>query len=159
MRDSGSVPHEVMQRIISLVEQPPPGCRLNSRGTPRKATLRRRRRAAMVLLRLWEGDAPDSQQLQIALARSLALALPARLARPRVLQALLSASECTQLMHEAQAEGRANGWGSLHRKCAVACFESTSARNLTSDPRRTPTGTQQSTCLLNACQTASTSAS
>ena len=45
-----------------------------------------RRRAAIALLHLARGAPPESEQLQQALARSLALALPRRLGTPRLVQ-------------------------------------------------------------------------
>jgi len=83
----------------------------------RRRLSRRRRRASIALLRLCAGKPPpDDVRLQMALARGLALALPRRLARPTIIEDVLSPAECLSLACEARAEGAAHGWGSLHRK-------------------------------------------
>ena len=81
---------------------------------PRARPARARARAAIALARLRKP--PDAERTQAALARGLALALPRRLATPRVRRALLSAAECDALVAQATAHAAAHGWGSMHRK-------------------------------------------
>ena len=75
--------------------------------------LKLRRRAAIALLKLASIHTPESERLQAALARSLALALPRQLRTPRVVEQLLAPEDCATLMEEARASGE---WTRLHRK-------------------------------------------
>ena len=71
-----------------------------------------RRRAAVALLKL-SPYAPDNERLQRALARSLALALPRRLAKPLVIDDVMEAAMCEKLIAECRAS---SDWTSLHRR-------------------------------------------
>ena len=76
--------------------------------------MRIRRRAATALLRVCaHAPPPDSGRLQTALARSLAFALPRRLATPRLVEQVMAPDECQALIESARENG---SWGSLHRK-------------------------------------------
>lgn len=77
---------------------------------------RRRRRAAIALLQLCKGTTPEGRKVQTALAKSLALALPRRLARPSIMTNALGHDDCRALACEACTEGALHGWSSLHRK-------------------------------------------
>ena len=81
----------------------------------KRSRARRRRRAAIALLRLSQRTLETGDALQKALGKSLALALPRRLGRPTIVGGVLSICDCELLMREAVAEGRSRGWGSLHR--------------------------------------------
>ena len=81
----------------------------------KRSRARRRRRAAIALLRLSQRALETGDALQTALGKSLALALPRRLGRPTIVGGILSICDCELLMREAVAEGRSRGWGSLHR--------------------------------------------
>ena len=97
------LPPAAILELVRRVEQP-------------AAYSQRERRAAAIALARLHPKPPDAERTQAALARGLALALPRRLATPRVRRALLSAAECDALVAQATAHAAAHGWGSMHRK-------------------------------------------
>ena len=77
----------VPSRLAALIE-------LGPRVEGGRRLRRLRCRAAIALVRLFAGRPPESQQLQLILARSISLALPSHLSQPRVVASLMSAAEC-----------------------------------------------------------------
>lgn len=76
-----------------------------------------RRRAAVALLKLCDqGPRPEDGSLQVAMARGLSLALPRRLATPKVVTGILPLELCAALIEEARDHGESYGWACLHRK-------------------------------------------
>eukprot|EP00316_Scyphosphaera_apsteinii_P009360 CAMPEP_0119340934 /NCGR_PEP_ID=MMETSP1333-20130426/101308_1 /TAXON_ID=418940 /ORGANISM="Scyphosphaera apsteinii, Strain RCC1455" /LENGTH=239 /DNA_ID=CAMNT_0007352799 /DNA_START=42 /DNA_END=761 /DNA_ORIENTATION=+ len=104
-----------MLKLMLILEQPTR--RWRTRAQAVSFTPGRRRAAAIALIKLSSKLCkPLSERMQAAAARGLALALPKRLATPRLVPGLLSTAECTLLLGEAEAYGQVHGWGSLHRK-------------------------------------------
>lgn len=91
-------------------------CRLASIVERETWKLKVRQRAAVALLHLSGSQPPDSMRLQHTLARSLALALPRRLAEPQIVHNVLEPCECKALIDECRIHGQ---WRSLHRKYAT----------------------------------------
>jgi len=103
-------------RLLLHLEHP---TRRRTRSRERRAPTRPERQAAAVaLLQLCRHrpELRDSARVQAAIARGLALALPARLSTPQILPQLLSRDECARLLALARAHGAEHGWSSLHRR-------------------------------------------
>jgi len=104
-------------RLIMLIEQP---TRRTTRLSTSIASDRVRRAAAVALHRLAGASrvarGATLARLHHALGRSLALALPRRLATPRIVDAVLTPAECAMIVGEVRTHAARYGWGSLHRR-------------------------------------------
>ena len=104
------VPAWVLRKLSAIVELGP------------RARRSLRRAAAIAFLRLTDRtcactcDIGNSERMQVAHAKSLALALPRRLSTPHVVPHLLDQAECATLVAQADAHAAKHGWGSVHRR-------------------------------------------